>query len=348
MTNLEKVKLAMLSMQRHSWEQGVAMQALWELGDEENAIRLAIEAAYREHGDGRVASIGGMEAQTDPSACGEVLLWAAKKTQIEVLKQAAEQLLEFNLTKAPRSADGILYHMNYDKSFWVDSIYMLPPFLAAAGHYDEAVKQINGYWNALLIEDKGMLGHRYDDEKKEFQRDVIWATGNGWALAGIARVIDLLPESYGEAKIELTKKALQLVGGFTEYLREDHLFHDILDDTSSHVDGAGSLLFAYGVYRGIVTGWLSLELKELADVCVNAVNENVDIYGFVREVAGAPHFMSVGISPEAQAFYLLAHAAKEKVEALPEDFLDPLWLDEDVFGDNDEEGFELAGFEGIN
>jgi len=335
MEKLEKVKLAMLSMQRHSWEQGVAMQALWELGDEEGAIRLAIEAAYREHGDGRVASIGDMVAQTDPSACGEVLLWAAKKTQMEVLKTAADKLLDFNLKKAPRSADGILYHMNYDQSFWVDSIYMLPPFLAAAGHYDEAVQQIAGYWDALFIEEKGMLGHRYDVGKQVFQRDAIWATGNGWALAGIARVIDLLPESYMDVKVELTAKALTLVGGFMTFLREDKLVHDVLDDQSSHVDGAGALLFAYGVYRGIVTGWLSPEMKELADRCVDAVSENVDIYGFVRDVSGAPHFMSAGISPEAQAFYLLAHAAKAKVEALPEGALESGWFDADPFDAED-------------
>lgn len=320
MVNIEKVKLAMLSMQRHSWEQGVAMQALWELGDEEGAIRLAIEAAYREHEDGRVASIGDMVAQTDPSACGEVLLWAAKKTQIEALKRAADRLLDFNLTKAPRSANGILYHMNYDRSFWVDSIYMLPPFLAVAGHYDEAIKQINGYWEALLIEEKGMLGHRYDDEKKEFQRNAIWATGNGWALAGIARVIDLLPENYLEDKIELTKKALQLVDGFAQHLREDKLVHDVLDDVTSYVDGAGTLLFAYGIYRGILAGWISPELKELADACFEAVDKNVDVYGFIRNVAGAPHFMTPGISPEAQAFYLLAYATKAKAEASSEDF----------------------------
>ena len=316
MNQIERVRLAMLSMQRHSWEQGVAMQALWEFGDEEGAIRLAIEAAYRKHEDGLVASIGDMVAQTDPSSCGEVLLWAAKKTQIDALKQAADGLLEFNLKKALRNEEGILYHMNYDKAFWVDSMYMLPPFLAAAGHYDEAIKQINGYWNALYIEEKGMLGHQYDDEKQEFQRACLWATGNGWALAGIARIIDLLPDIYLEAKLELIKKALQLVDGFMRCLREDNLVHDILDNKSSYVDGAGSLLFAYGIYRGIVSDWITPEFKDIADATLDAVSENVDIYGFVRDVAGAPDFTTSGISPEAQAFYLLAHAAKAKIEIL--------------------------------
>ena len=310
-TTVEKVKLAMLSMQRHSWEQGVAMQALWELGDEEGAIRLAIEAAYRTHDDGRLASIGDMVAQTDPSACGEVLLWAAKKYELPELKTAVDNLLNFNLTKAPRSADGILYHMNYDKSFWVDSMYMLPPFLAAAGHFDEAVKQMNGYWDALLIEEKGMLGHRYDDETKTFQRDAIWATGNGWALAGLARLIDLLPAEYENKKADLTQKALILIDGFSKYLTADHLVYDVLDDENSFLDGAGTLLFAYSIYRGITSCWLPADLAKLADDMLSAVEANIDAFGFVRNVAGAPHFMTPGISPEAQAFYLLTVAAKK-------------------------------------
>lgn len=310
---VEQVKLAMLSMQRHSWEQGVAMQALWELGDENGALRLAIEAAYRTHDDGRLASIGDMAAQTDPSACGEVLLWASEKFDLPELKTSVDNLLDFNLTKAPRSVDGVLYHMNYDKSFWVDSMYMLPPFLAAAGYCDEAVKQMNGYWESLLIADKGMLGHRYDDETKTFQRDVIWATGNGWALAGIARLIDLLPEEYETQIAELVQKAIQLVSGFTEYLPDGNIVHDILDDNESYLDGAGSLLFAYSIYRGVKSGWLEKSLLNVADNIVSAVEKNIDDFGFLRQVAGAPHFMTPGISPEAQAFYLLAIAAKNNL-----------------------------------
>ena len=311
---LKKVKTALLSMQRHSWEQGVAMQAFWELGDYDTAIQLAIEAAYRTHDDGRLASIGDMVAQTDPSACGEVLLWAAKHTQIEALQQAVYNLLDFNLHKAPRNQDGILYHMNYDKSFWVDSIYMLPPFLAAAGHFDEAIKQINGYVNALFIKQKQLLGHRYDDETKTFQRDVAWATGNAWALAGFARVIDLLPQSYASQRSQLVTMAQTLHTNMLKHISQHHIFHDILDDDTSFLDGASTLLFAYSTYRGITSRWLQEDSAYLADKMFDAVTKNIDTYGFVRNVAGAPHFMTLGISPEAQSFYLLAYSAKHNLK----------------------------------
>ncbi|MBV8276885.1 MAG: glycosyl hydrolase, partial [Verrucomicrobia bacterium] len=47
MKTLELVKLALLSMQRNSWEQGVAMDAFFEQGDRDVVIALAKEAAYR-------------------------------------------------------------------------------------------------------------------------------------------------------------------------------------------------------------------------------------------------------------------------------------------------------------
>ena len=41
----ERVKRALLSMQRHNWEQGVAAQAFLEAGDKDIAIAMAHEGA---------------------------------------------------------------------------------------------------------------------------------------------------------------------------------------------------------------------------------------------------------------------------------------------------------------
>ena len=44
---IRKAALVLLSMQRHSWEQGVAMQAFLEMGDMETVTAMAIGAVYR-------------------------------------------------------------------------------------------------------------------------------------------------------------------------------------------------------------------------------------------------------------------------------------------------------------
>lgn len=67
---IRKVQLALLSMQRYSWEQGVASQAFWDLGETETAVALAKSAVLRRIPDGRTAVMGSFDAVTDPCAPG--------------------------------------------------------------------------------------------------------------------------------------------------------------------------------------------------------------------------------------------------------------------------------------
>ena len=50
---VEKAARALLAMQRHSWEQGVAMQAFLEMGDMETVTAMAFESINRSLEDGR-------------------------------------------------------------------------------------------------------------------------------------------------------------------------------------------------------------------------------------------------------------------------------------------------------
>ena len=60
----------MLCMQRASWEQGVAAQALLELGEQEMVVLVAREAIVRRVPDGRVAMLGSSANVTDPAVNG--------------------------------------------------------------------------------------------------------------------------------------------------------------------------------------------------------------------------------------------------------------------------------------
>lgn len=310
---ISKVKLALLAMQRHSWEQGVAMQAFYELGEENVVIAMAKEAAYRSIEDGRVAIIGTEDAITDPCATGEGLLYAAKRTKDKMLLDAYDKLLQWALVDGPRNEDGIVYHTMSAKQFWVDSMYMLPPFLAAAGYYEEAVKQIRGYWKALFCPEKKLMSHIYDDRNKQYVREAFWGVGNGWAIAGLARVIDLLPDNKQDEREELITMAKTLIRSVSQYIREDGLAHDVLDDKETFIEVNLPQMLSYTIYRGVKSGWLENDLLTLANKCKEAANKNLDQYGFVQNVCGAPHFNSPGVAPEGQAFYLLMEASASKI-----------------------------------
>ena len=308
MNNEEKVRkagLALLAMQRHSWEQGVALDAFIAQGETEIAILMAKEAAYRRRMDGRVAEIGVMNGATDPCSLGPGLLYAYERTGDPEFKKAYDGLLTWALEKAPRNEKGIIYHLTDADVFWVDSMYMLPPFLAVARVYDEALKQIHGYVEKLFDPEKNLFYHQWNEKNQSFDRKVFWGVGNGWAIAGLARVIDLLPEEYATQREELVELTLWLIEAISAYVREDGLTHDFLDDETTFVDTNLPQLLSYTIYRGIRRGWVPKKWKEVADHCRRAANNKVDQYGLVQDGCGAPHFDSPGVSPEGQAFYLL-------------------------------------------
>ena len=128
----ERVKRALLSMQRRDWEHGVAAQAFWESGDKDIAIAMAVEGANRQQPNGRCCQVDASNGVTDPCAIGEALIW-------------------------------------------VDCMYMLPPFLARAGYYDEAMKQLDGCWDILLDPAKNLLSHQWSEREKVFHRKDVWA-----------------------------------------------------------------------------------------------------------------------------------------------------------------------------
>jgi unsaturated rhamnogalacturonyl hydrolase len=307
---LKRVKLAALAMQRYSWEQGTLAQALLEINDVETVIMLAKEAAYRQTDDGRCASIGDLHAVTDPCSVGEALIFACNETGDSMLENALTKLLHWALVGAPRNEDGIIYHLDNKKQFWVDSFYMLPPFLAKAGYYQEALKQCDGYWKALFSPQSSLLSHIWDDENKRFLRKDFWGVGNGWAAAGMARVIDLLPVAFESNRQELIVRVKLLIDGMLAHQCENGLYHDVLDDSNTFIETNAPQMTAYTIYRGVTSGYLEPAYLDIANRIRKAVIGKVDQYGLIQDVCGAPNFNAPGVAAEGQAFFILMESAR--------------------------------------
>lgn len=313
LTSLEKVKKATLAMQRYSWEQGVVAQAFLECGDTDTALLLALEGANRQLEDGRCADVGNQGAVTDPCAIGEPLLFACEETGDPFLIGARDKLLHWALHTAPRSNEGVVYHLLDAPEVWVDSFYMLPPFLARAGHYQEALLQINGYWHALLDEEKQLLSHRRNLETGAFLRKDAWGVGNGWAMAGMARVQALLPDEMEKEKVQLRQKIQLLLDAALLFQMENGMFHDVLDDAATFPEVNFGQMMAYTVFRGVLEGWLPRHYLPSALRAREAALAQVDSYGLVRNVCGMPHFDRPFVAPEGQAFHLLMESAHQKL-----------------------------------
>ena len=321
---MERVINAMLSMQRYPWEQGVCAQALFEAGKEELWIPMAHDAIKRMDKEGRLAMIGGGECVSDPAANGEVCLRAYEKTGDEFFLVGAKKMYDYLLKKAPRTDDGVILHNNisffegFSKyQLWIDGLYMVPPFLAVMGNLDEAHAQINGYIRYLFDCENDLFFHIIDVKNESFVRKLHWATGNGWALMGLSRVIE---EAKKNNRKDIGEKLVQTLNSVLSAMRKYQLsegrFKDILDSKDSFIDGTSACMYAATVYRGICFGYVSRDYLKSADLAYTAVSKDIDKYGILRHVAGCPDFNEDGTSVEAQASFIMADAWKKKLLGL--------------------------------
>jgi len=306
---IERVKISTLGMQRYDWEQGTVAQALLEMGETDLAISFARGAILRQV-KGRFSVIKDNGPITDCSSIGEVVLFASKKTGDPIFKAGADAMLEVFKSSNHKTPEGIIYHAQ-EPTKWImsDANYMLPPFLAAAGEYDEAIKQIDGFRKYLYHPKDQLYSHIWDDENKKFKREDFWGVGNGWSAAGITRVIKLLPVNRMEEKKKLILYVKEIVDGCLKYLRPDGMFHDVVNRPDTFPEVNLSQMLAYTIFRGVKAGYLDSGYLVKAEIMRKAANDRVDSLGYVHDVCGLPNFDRPYFAPEAQAFYLLMETA---------------------------------------
>lgn len=313
---IQKATEAAMAMQRRDWEQGTLAQAMLEADDRERVILLTKAAIVQRVRDGRLAVVVSGSA-TDPAMGGEAYARAAEWTADPQIQQAVQGLLDWIRSKAQRSADGVLYHVFGAPEMWSDGFNCAPPFLAAMGFYDEALAQIDGYWKRLWNPAKKLLSHIWDDGKQQFKDKDFWGGGNGWAAAGLARVIRRLPRERRQDRERLAAMAKDIVDGCLARQRSDGLFHNVVDQPATFVEANLAQMLAFAVYEGTSGGWLPEGYLARADRMRDAARTKMDAFGYVQGVCGAPGFDRPGTSTEGQAFCIMMEAAGAKAAARP-------------------------------
>ena len=311
-----RIKLAAaagLAMQRRDWEQGVLAQAFFEAGDDDNVIRLTKAAIVQRAPDGRLGVVDN-GSPTDPAMGGEAYWRAAQVTGDGQIKDAVLGMLEWILHKAPRAPDGTLYHIFEGPQMWSDGNFSAPCFLAAMGHYEEALLQIEGYRKRLWDPEKKLMSHIWEDGEKAENRKEFWGGGNGWTVAGLARVIRALPEAHKQDRQRLAAFTTELIDGCLAHQRPDGLFHDVVDRPETFLETNLAQMLAFAIYTGLLGGWLPQRYRRAADRMRDAARTQMDRFGYIQHVCGAPNFDHSGTSTEAQAFAIMMETAGRKVQ----------------------------------
>lgn len=311
---IEKAIKAMLCMARMAWEQGTASQALIAAGKKDLVILFAKDAIVRQTDEGRLGVLYSDAGITDPAANGESVLFAWEQTGDDQYKKAADDMYRYLKQIAPKTEDGILHHTTSAPQVWSDTAFMAPPFLAMMNDFEEAVKQIEGMRKYLFDPEKKLYYHMWDEGKKDFARKLFWGGGNGWTAAGIAKILDVLPDDQTDFRNRLSHYAKEVIDGCIAFMRSDGLFHDIIDDSNSFVETNLGQMLSFSIYKGIKAGWLDENYRAKADLMRKAAHAQLDAYGIIQGACGAPYFDKPGTSVEAQAFFILMEYAWKSLQ----------------------------------
>ncbi len=304
-----RVRTVLGSMQRQSWEQGVAAQAVADLGRHDLAALLADAAVRRQSPDGRLGTVEAEAGSVNGAACGETVLDLARSTGDDRWARAAATQLDWLVRGAPRAADGTLYHLLDGREVWADTVYMVVPFLAAAGHHDLAAAQVDGHRRRLFDEPTGLYAARWDDTAGRRTHPEHWGAASGWVAAGIARTLHRTPDWPADRRNDLAAHARRVIDGCLAHRRPDGLFHNVLDDPATFRETNVAQMLAYAALTGTADGWLPAGYTAVGRDLLRAADAQVDGQGYVTGACGGPSFDRPGVSAEAQAFNLMAAAA---------------------------------------
>lgn len=154
---------------------------------------------------------------------------------------------------------------------WCDALYMAPPAmvrLAAATQNSDYLKTMDlMYWDTYnyLFDKEYNLFYRDDRFKpdadplvrSENGKPVFWSRGNGWVLAGLARILEFMPDEF-DRKNKYEKLFIDMSNALKPLQDDKGLWHsNLLDPVDSpEPESSGTAFFCYGLAWGVNNGYL--------------------------------------------------------------------------------------------
>lgn len=161
------------------------------------------------------------------------------------------------------------YSTKDDYWWWSDALYMVMPVMTKMYKLTGDVQYLDKLYENLLYSDRIMLDQEtglyyrdaryvYPNHKSVNGKKDFWARGDGWVLAGLAKVLQDLPKDYKHYKFFVDKfQRLADIVAKTQQ-KEGYWTRSILDP--NHAPGpetSGTAFFAYGIMWGVNNGFLA-------------------------------------------------------------------------------------------
>jgi len=194
---------------------------------------------------------------------------------------------QFSVLSSPLKVRRALEVMGYEADspqndywWWADALYMVMPVMTKMYRLTGDEKYLRKLYDNILYSDSIMLDtetglyfrdgkyvypkHKSVNGKKDF-----WARGDGWVLAGLAKVLQDMPETYVRQPFFVDKYTRLARAVAACQQPQGYWTRSMLDP--EHAPGpetSGTAFFTYGLLWGVNNGYLSK--KEFAPVIARA------------------------------------------------------------------------------
>lgn len=205
---------------------------------------------------------GDRTEHADDQAVSQAYLELYLKFHDPAMLQPTEQRMNAELA-TPDQPDKPLW-------WWCDALFMAPPVLAELSKATGETKYIDFMDREWWITYQAL----YDPSEQLYFRDasylhrteangrpLFWARGNGWAIAGTARVLEYMPQDY-PAREKYIHEFRQMAEKLASIQNKDGLWTTGLLDAQAYQgpENSGSALITYALAYGVRAGILDRKI----------------------------------------------------------------------------------------
>jgi unsaturated rhamnogalacturonyl hydrolase len=214
------------------------------------------------------------------------------------------------ILSAPPSVESLNFHQPYDQASqvwsWCDSLFMAPPvwmqLFAATGDERYLDFALKNWWRTTdyLYDPSEHLYFRdstYFDRRETNGKKIFWSRGNGWVMAGLVRVLQLLPANQ-PSRVRFERLFQEMAATIVADQQPDGMWRSSLLDPDSYPlkESSGSGFYAYALAWGVNQGLLEgAKYKPAIRKAWTALVDSVDDEGKLT------HVQPIGSDPKTFA-----------------------------------------------
>jgi unsaturated rhamnogalacturonyl hydrolase len=148
--------------------------------------------------------------------------------------------------------------LSYQTRMWIDDMYMIPILQVQAYratgdtlYLSRAASQMVAYLDELQ-NPNGLFFHADNVP-------ILWGRGNGWVAAGMAELLDALPENHFDRE-RIMEGYLKMMATLLEYQDAEGMWLQIIDDPDAWKETSSTGMFTFAYIVRVKRGWLDASI----------------------------------------------------------------------------------------